>query len=108
MSNLPYPEYMRGLCNAPRDDSKCNQCGGIGLKPVVCCSGQECVCKGMPVDFVECDCGSELPTDEQIWTWVPRTDGGKCWNCQHTGPTTDLVPCEAANRNYPEPCDEHR
>ena len=29
---------------------------------------------------------------------------GKCWSCKSTGPTTALVPCEVANRNYPEAC----
>ena len=31
----------------------------------------------------------------------------KCWSCKSTGPTTDLVPCEVANRNYPEACPEY-
>ena len=28
----------------------------------------------------------------------------KCWSCPHTGETTDLVPCEIGNKNYPRIC----
>jgi hypothetical protein len=67
---LLYHEFMSGMCNAPWDDDKCGKCGGIGLKPVWCCNGLECGCRGMPVDFVECDCGCTQPTEEQIRSWI--------------------------------------
>lgn len=33
---------------------------------------------------------------------------GKCYSCENSGPTTDLVLCELANKNYPEQCDKRR
>ncbi len=33
---------------------------------------------------------------------------GKCWSCENSGETTDLVLCELANKNYPEQCDDMR
>lgn len=29
---LSYPEFMRGLCNAPWDDDKCGKCGGVAAR----------------------------------------------------------------------------
>lgn len=67
---LLYPDFMRGMCNAPCDSTKCKVCGGNGLKPVMCCGGHECGCMGMPIDFVDCECGHARPTDDQIRAWV--------------------------------------
>lgn len=75
---LPYPEFMRGMCNAPWDYDKCKSCGGNGFRPVICCNGFECGCMGMPVDFVACDCDCDKPTSEQIKNWAnERQEGGQ-------------------------------
>ncbi len=66
---IDFPTYMRGLCNAPWDSSQCGDCGGNGLRPVMCCNGRDCGCLGMPTEFVDCDCGRTPPTDEQIRKW---------------------------------------
>ncbi len=70
LSKLSYPVFMRGMCNAPFDYDKCEECGGTGLKPIMCCMGSDCGCRGMPVDFSDCKCGCEQPTDEQIKKWI--------------------------------------
>lgn len=67
---IGYPEFMRGMCNAPWDDDKCGSCGGAGLKAVYCCNGAECGCRGMPIDFVVCGCGNPEPTRAQIKGWA--------------------------------------
>jgi len=64
-----YVEFMIGLMNAPWDNDICSECGGSGMRPVHCCSGMECNCRGMPIDFVECNCGIERPSEEQIKEW---------------------------------------
>ena len=69
---LDYCEFMKGMCNATGDRDVCGKCGGNGLAAVGCCSGFECGCRGMPVDFIPCDCGSEPPTNEQIKEWASR------------------------------------
>lgn len=33
------------------DYSVCNNCGGTGINAVMCCNGDMCGCRGMPVDF---------------------------------------------------------
>lgn len=66
---LSVREFMVGMCNAPFDYNICKECGGTGLRPVKCCSGRECGCMGMPVDFVDCDCGRPVPSEEQIKKW---------------------------------------
>ncbi len=70
--DLSYSEFMNGMCNAPFDRNKCEKCGGNGLKPVMCCSGarEECGCRGMPTDFICCECGTSRPTNEQIRSWI--------------------------------------
>lgn len=73
IESMPYPEYMRGMCNAPLDFDKCKHCGGIGLKPVMCCIGQECGCRGMPYDFMECECGALGPAFDQIRAWASQS-----------------------------------
>lgn len=67
---LDYCTMMSGLCSAPWDDDKCGVCGGVGLKPIICCNGFECGCRGMPVDFKECGCGIEQPKSETIKEWT--------------------------------------
>jgi len=74
-STLEYSEWMHGLFNAPGDNSKCQDCGGIGLVPEGCCSGRECGCMGLPVDYRGCHCGADQPTDEQIRRWSDRAGG---------------------------------
>jgi hypothetical protein len=69
---LTYSEFMDGMMNAPFNKSKCEHCGGVGLKPTYCCSGManmECGCRGMPIDFKQCSCGSPEPSKEQIKEW---------------------------------------
>ncbi len=66
---MQYHDFMNGMVKAPFNHDECGFCGGNGLKAVMCCSGHECGCRGMPVDFEPCDCGSKLPTDEQIIVW---------------------------------------
>lgn len=63
-------EFMRAMMNADYDGNICDKCGGTGLKPVMCCSGNECGCLGMPVDFVACGCGIPEPTNEQLSKWA--------------------------------------
>lgn len=70
LSALLYPEFMKGMCNAPWDDDACGDCGGHGLKPVYCCNGAMCGCYGMPTEFINCGCGAKQPTDEQIREWI--------------------------------------
>jgi len=67
---LEYPEFMRGMCNAPIISFYCNKCCGLGLKPVMCCDGLDCGCRGKPVDFIKCDCGSPVPSNAQIRKWA--------------------------------------
>lgn len=70
IETMDYCDFMRGMCNAPWDNDKCDQCGGTGLIPAYCCSGTECGCRGMPIDFVECwCCDCAEPTNEQIRAW---------------------------------------
>ena len=33
-------------------------------------------------------------------------ESDKCWGCENTGDTTDLVDCEIRNVNYPNKCVE--
>jgi hypothetical protein len=63
-------EYMRGMCKAPWDDDKCGMCGGVGMKPTYCCNGSDCGCRGMPVDFLPCNCGADEPTNAMIKSWL--------------------------------------
>lgn len=63
---LSYGEFMRGMCNMPFDHDKCPKCGGTGLMPVYCCNGDMCGCLGMPIDFIDCSCGTPAPTDDYI------------------------------------------
>jgi len=69
---LSYSEFMSGMMNAPWDYNKCKDCGGRGLKAVMCCNGDECSCMALPHDFVECECGIEEPTDDQIRKWLNK------------------------------------
>ena len=69
VNEISFGVYMRGLCRAPGDYNICKECGGIGLKPIYCCDGRECGCYGLPIDFVDCECGTEKPTIEQIKKW---------------------------------------
>ena len=68
---MDYCEWMRGLCNAPWFDKMCIDCGGVGLKPVICCTSwsMDCGCMGTPVDFEKCDCDNTIPSNEQISKW---------------------------------------
>lgn len=67
---LTFTEFMRGMGSAPWEPQICEDCGGNGLKPVMCCDGRECGCMGMPVDFEPCGCGISPPSDEQIKEWA--------------------------------------
>lgn len=71
MSELSYGDFMKAMMNAPIKNFNCNKCGGLGIKPVMCCSGgrEECGCMGMPTDFIDCECGATQPTDEEIKAW---------------------------------------
>lgn len=33
------------------DFTVCDVCGGTGLEPIICCSGMDCGCYGLPIDF---------------------------------------------------------
>jgi len=65
MSRLEYAAWMREvdarLNRTQFDPVKCAQCGGTGVDAVMCCGGQECGCRGLPIDFVPCQRGCVLP-----------------------------------------------
>lgn len=49
-----YPTFMQktmAYIKKYADFSICDNCGGIGIHAVMCCNGDMCGCKGMPVDF---------------------------------------------------------
>ena len=69
-NEISYSVFMIGMRNAPWDSDKCARCGGTGLKPVYCCSGFECGCRGLPVNFEPCECGTKAPTNDQIKAWA--------------------------------------
>ena len=71
---MDYCTFMKGLCNAYIDTHICIKCGGTGYAPVMCCSGHMCGCKGMPVDFEECECGSEKVSEDQIKEWAEESN----------------------------------
>ena len=63
-----YSEFMKVVYVYSRenwDSSVCLHCGGLGIVPIVCCSGTVCSCQGLPVDFVfKCsECGREGPEE---------------------------------------------
>jgi hypothetical protein len=66
---LSLVEYMNGLCSAPKDFSKCKDCGGVGMVPLMCCDGRDCGCANLPYDFKPCNCGATQPTEKQILKW---------------------------------------
>ena len=66
LEELTFVEYMNTLFKYSKenwDNKKCDQCGGVGIVPVMCCSGKDCTCVGLPVDFkLECKiCGAKPP-----------------------------------------------
>lgn len=69
-TELDFPTFMHGMMNAPWDDDKCGDCGGTGGKPDWCCNGHMCGCRGMPIDFGPCNCGSEQPSSDKIREWA--------------------------------------
>lgn len=74
---IDFPTYMKGLLNAPFDISKCDTCGGLGVVPVMCCSGlpNECGCMGMPIDFTGClNCSCEEPKEDLIEKWAKEVN----------------------------------
>ena len=63
-------EFMVALYyGAKYDFDKCPTCGGIGLVPEYCCSGQGCGCQSMPVDYIKSECDCPEPTNEQLIEW---------------------------------------
>ena len=48
----------------------CKKCGGLGIYHIMCCSGIDCGCLGLPADFKDCNCGVLIPTNEQILEWT--------------------------------------
>ena len=71
MSELTYEQFMKGMINAPFNHDLCEHCGGTGLRALMCCSGHECGCYGLPVDFDDCSCGRfEPPPNEKIAAWA--------------------------------------
>ena len=72
-NKITYSDFMLGMTNAPMDFSMCAVCGGTGFRPVMCCDGFECGCRGMPVDFDKCsNCESTSASDEKIISWIPK------------------------------------
>jgi hypothetical protein len=66
LAKLDYPKYMNAVTNyvdLNGDFSKCIECGGTGFQLVMCCSGRDCTCHGLPYDFKQkCDkCGKKAP-----------------------------------------------
>ena len=59
-------EFMAGMYNAPHDKDACTECGGNGLRPIFCCVGHGCGCRGMPINFIKCECGRTPITNEEI------------------------------------------
>lgn len=54
-------ETMARLDALPHDYALCSDCGGTGIKPEMCCSGDMCGCRGLPHDFGPCPCGQKPP-----------------------------------------------
>ena len=53
---MDYPQFMNYACTyltENADYSICRKCGGTGLDPIMCCSGDMCGCYGLPIDFRE-------------------------------------------------------
>jgi len=73
MIKLDYVKFMNGVMAAPRQYGSCLHCGGLGLKADMCCSGYECGCRGLPIDFVDCGCGATPPSDRTILKWLRRS-----------------------------------
>jgi len=61
LSELGYPEFMQECMERLKnfDGNICDSCGGTGLIPVMCCTGRDCGCHGLPVDMeTKCpECG---------------------------------------------------
>jgi len=69
---MDWVDWMRKCDNWHREHYRrtvCEKCGGSGIKAIRCCSGLDCGCYGLPVEFDFCDCETPWPTA------VPRPDG---------------------------------
>ena len=77
MSNnkLDFPEFMHALMSAPFEPDKCSDCGGLGLELLGCCSGRECGCMGMTVDYKVCGCGIKPITEDELLKINKAADG---------------------------------
>ena len=63
---ITYCQFMKACYSLPFDISKCEDCGGSGVVPDMCCNGMECGCMGLPVDYGPCGCGIPFPSDEKL------------------------------------------
>lgn len=67
-------DWMRRVydahCNMRYDPAICSVCGGTGIDAKRCCSGWECGCQGMPVEFEPCPKGCTPP---DWWPNPPET-----------------------------------
>lgn len=70
---MEFYQFMTAMMSAPFDKDKCDDCGGLGLKQVICCNGFECGCRGMPIDFTECGCGCDIVSEEMLLSLLPAT-----------------------------------
>ena len=50
-----YMTYVYDHVKQNADCTKCSECGGLGIVPIRCCSGHDCGCMGLPIEF-ELDC----------------------------------------------------
>ena len=71
---VDFVTFMYGLINADYERTNCKECYGLGAVPDMCCTGFDCGCHGMPVDFQLCDCGIDFPSDEQINKWADKSN----------------------------------
>jgi hypothetical protein len=71
-SKLSFSDFMCGLVfHAPFDFEKCETCGGLGYKALMCgCGDLLCGCNGLPYDFEVSECGCPPVPDDQIRAWT--------------------------------------
>lgn len=72
---MDFPDFMRAMSKAPFNLDKCEACGGLGLYPIMCCSGlhEQCGCMGLPTNYLPCSyCSSPEPTEQQLLEWLDK------------------------------------
>lgn len=72
--HLDFSTFMKGMICIEPDFDKCEECGGLGFKPIMCCNGYECGCMGLPCDYEKCECEADPPSEERIRKAAERFD----------------------------------